>query len=327
MFSNEEIAGSRLILGFDGTTLNNDLKFIIGKLKVCGIILFTRNIKNPAQIKKLCLDAQNYAKTCGTYPLFIAIDQEGGIVARLKKPNFAEFIGAPFLKTKKEIKKTTQFSINQLKKIGINMNMSPVLDIANKEIDSIMRDRAFSSKPKDVAKYGIEVIKTYKKNNIFSVAKHFPGIGRSTIDSHFHLPEINIEYKTLDDFELLPFKAVIKEKAPAIMLSHLLYTKLDKKYPASMSYTIAKKILREKLRYEGLIITDDLDMKAIKFDIKIIIEQILKSDIDIALICHKTKKRERAFLELLKHISANKLLKEKSKKTFYRIKKAKKLII
>ncbi len=298
--SNKKKAGLRFIFGFNGTSLNDDLKYIIKELQCSGIILFSRNIENPEQLRKMCFDAQNYAKKCGNYPLFIAIDQEGGIVARLKEPEFKVLKGLPFLKTTSDVKKETLICADELNKLGINFNMVPVLDI-NSGSDSIMKDRSFSSNPNKVAELGAKMIKYFTKNGIFTSAKHFPGIGRTTLDSHFHLPIVDVDIDELHKVELVPFKEAIKSDVPFIMLSHIIYNKLDK-YPASLSKKIAKKLLRENLGYNGIVITDDLDMKALdEFSMSTIIKNIIEADIDIILICHKGKRTE-AFYETLKYI-------------------------
>ncbi|MGD9359571.1 MAG: glycoside hydrolase family 3 N-terminal domain-containing protein, partial [Desulfobacterales bacterium] len=156
-FSNEQLAGQRLMVGFDGTDLNADLKFLIKRLKSGGIILFSRNIETPDQIKHLCNEVQNYAQRCGQPPLFIAIDQEGGQVARLKEP-FSQFPGNPHMANEKDAVQFAETTAAELARVGINMNMAPVLDIAPETINSIMAERAFGADPAWVTRLGIKVI-------------------------------------------------------------------------------------------------------------------------------------------------------------------------
>lgn len=145
-FSDEQLAGQRLMAGFDGTTLNADLKFLINRLKAGGIILFSRNLDAPDQIKQLCDEIQNYARRCGQPPLFIAVDQEGGQVARLKEP-FTQFPGNPYMKSEEDAIHFAQVTATELTRVGINMNMAPVMDVASGEINSIMAQRAFGGDP------------------------------------------------------------------------------------------------------------------------------------------------------------------------------------
>jgi beta-N-acetylhexosaminidase len=303
-FSPAQIAGQRLMTGFKGTLLDDDLRFIIEKIKAGGVILFKRNISSFEQIRDLCFSIQEYAKSCGQPPLFIAIDQEGGKVARLGHP-WTIFKGNPAMKNKDDAAYFAETTANELASIGINMNFAPVMDIATKDGNSIMKDRAFGHDPSWVSELGTTVIDHLQLNNIMAVAKHFPGIGRTLLDSHIDRPIFNADLNDLMSFDLIPFKAAISHDVAGIMLSHILYAKLDPKWPASLSYEIAKKILREMMAFDGLVITDDLDMGAIKKhdNIETAILQILLSGIDIALICHQSPDIENAFNILLDNIN------------------------
>lgn len=179
-----ETAGQRLMLGFDGIDLNDDLRHLIKDFGAGGLILFKRNIETPDQVKALCDSCRAYAKACGLPPLFIAVDQEGGTVARLREP-FTLFKGNPYIETLEDARHFAAVTARELKSIGVNMNFAPVLDVAGDHEDSIMRGRAFKGSPERVAVLGTEVIRTFQKNGILAVAKHFPGIGRTIKDSHF----------------------------------------------------------------------------------------------------------------------------------------------
>ena len=294
-FTNEFIAGQRLMVGFDGTGFNDDLKFLIGTLQVGGLILFSRNLGSPEQIRQLCRDCQACARSLGLPPLFIAIDQEGGQVARLKPP-FTQFAGNPTMKHADDAVHFARATAMELKHLGVNMNMAPVLDVAPEGVDSIMAGRAFGSDPAWVSSMGTTVIDHLQQLGIMAVAKHFPGIGRTVLDSHLALPDLEIDIKTLTDFDLIPFQSAIQGKVAGIMLSHIRYTGIDPVWPASLSPAITADLLRGKMAYDGVVMTDDLDMGAIKpnHDIATAVGQILMADVDIALICHKGPDIERA---------------------------------
>jgi beta-N-acetylhexosaminidase len=281
----EQMAGQRLMLGFDGTSLNPELKFLIQELKAGGIILFKPNIASPDQLAQLCLDAQACAADAGLPPLFIAVDQEGGVVARLKHP-FTEFAGNPHIQTRAEAEHFAAVTARELSSAGINMNMAPVMDVAPSGVDSIMRERVFKGDADSVSKMGTCVIKTLQDNKIMAVAKHFPGIGRTIKDSHFFLPRLEIDLDTLRATDMKPFEAARDTDVSGIMLSHIFYPQLDDAWQASLSPYIAGKLLRDQLGYEGLVLTDDLDMKAIEHDMKTCIRQVMAARIDLALICH-----------------------------------------
>ncbi len=316
------------MVGFEGTALNQDLKFLINTLKVGGIILFAGNLSTPDQIKDLCISVQQYARSCGQPKLFIAIDQEGGQVARLKEP-FTQFPGNPKIKDPQDAESFARTTASELMQIGINMNLAPVLDVALKDKNGVMAGRVFGHDPIRVSELGITVIDHFQRNGIMSVAKHFPGIGRTTIDSHLEMPSLDIDVTTLAASDLLPFVAAIKHNVAGIMLSHILYKKIDPKWPASLSTSIADNLLRRRMGFDGIVMTDDLDMGAIKkhYDIKTVIRQILLADIDIALICHKGPNIENAFEEITQALERSLRLKVKATEAVKRIMKMKKKYI
>ncbi len=326
--THEQLAGQRLMVGFEGTTLNPELMFLINTLKVGGIILFTGNLSTPDQIKNLCISVQEYARSCGQPKLFIAIDQEGGQVARLKAP-FTQFPGNPNIKDPQDAENFARTTASELTEIGINMNLAPVLDVALKDKKGVMASRAFGHDPIRVSDLGVTVIDHLQRNGIMSVAKHFPGIGRTTLDSHLEMPALDIDVATLETTDLLPFDAAIKHNVTGMMLSHILYNKIDPKWPASLSTSIAGDLLRRRMGFDGIVMTDDLDMGAIKkhYDIKTVIRQILLADIDIALICHKGPDIESAFGEIINALDRSRRLKIKGRESVKRIMKMKRKYI
>jgi beta-N-acetylhexosaminidase len=321
-FSDEHIAGQRLMLGFDGAELNSGLKYLIREMKIGGIILFSRNIpgspQNPEQLKQLCQSAQEYAASCGQPPLFISIDQEGGRVARLKSP-FTQFSGNPVMKSEDDAEIVAKTMASELNSVGINMNLAPVMDIADDK--SLMADRVFGNDPQWVSRMGVKMIETLQANSIMAVAKHFPGIGRTSLDSHLDLPISDAAKSEMDNFELLPFNAAVQHKTAGIMLSHVLYKQLDPDFPASLSVPIARDLLRREMGFDGLVMTDDLDMGAIAkhYDLSTCIRQILLAEIDIVLISAKSPNVETAFEEILKNFMASQDIKAKGLSSFNRI--------
>lgn len=318
--SDDQLAGQRLMVGFDGTSLNSEIKFYIDKLKVGGLILFSRNIISPDQLRELCNSVQNYALSCGQPPLFISIDQEGGVVARLKEP-FTLFPGNPMMRKIGDAVQFAQITATELSQVGINMNMAPVLDVAPEGFNSIMSNRVFGSDPRWVSIMGGVVIENLQKGKVMAVAKHFPGIGRTTLDSHLDLPTSDNTLEELLSFDIPPFRTAIEKKVSGIMLSHIRYEKIDNDLPASLSSIIARDILRTDLGFRGMVITDDLDMGAIEkhYDLEISINNIYEADIDIALICHPGPKISRAFGLFKQNLDRNKHSKRKFSDSVQRI--------
>jgi beta-N-acetylhexosaminidase len=316
--------GQRLMVGFTGTELNDELRHDIDTLNVGGIILFSCNLESPDQIRKLCADAQTYAARCGLPPLFIAIDQEGGVVARLKPP-FTQFPGNPAMQSEADALHFARVTAEELGRIGVNMDMAPVLDVPPTEGPSVMLERAFGRDARWVARMGCTVIEELQNNGIMAVGKHFPGIGRTVLDSHEDLPDLDIDLETLSTDDLPPFEAAVATDVSGIMLSHIRYTGLDPRWPASISVPVVGDLLRGRIGYNGLVMTDDLDMGAIAkhYQLADIVRQCLDATVDILLICHSGPKIEAAFEEIQRAVQAREDLAEKNSASLERILSAK----
>lgn len=304
VLSPQQQAGQRLMIGFDGLELSDPLKYYIEQIQVGGLILFTRNIAAPDQVRDLCASAQAFAAGCGQPPLLIAIDQEGGAVARLKPP-FTQFAGNPAMTSLADARTFACITADELKRIGVNMNMAPVLDVADPHGTGIMRDRVFGADPGWVADMGSAVITYLQDNGILSVGKHFPGIGRTVLDSHLDLPDLRIDAETLLHSDLIPFQTAIRAQVAGIMLSHIRYLDIDPHWPASLSPTIARDMLRRQLGYDGLVVSDDIDMGALcnHYPLEVIIDQSLTSQVDLILICHAGPKIDAAFARIVDRLT------------------------
>ncbi|MCD7879906.1 MAG: beta-N-acetylhexosaminidase [Candidatus Gastranaerophilales bacterium] len=253
------------ITGFSGTEYNSN-KYFKNLLKnaLGGVIFFTQNIETKAQITELISNLKKEA----VIPMFYSIDQEGGRVERTENiyggkrylsAKYAYEKGCDFLKTQ-----TAQIA-KELKTYGFNMNFAPVLDVNTNVKNPIIGERAFSSDTQDVISASKIVISEYINNGIIPVGKHFPGHGAAESDSHKTLPVIDIPYDEIYKFHITPFIAAIKNKIPAIMAAHVLYPALEKEnIPASVSESIIQKLLIEKLKFNGIVITDDMEMNGIK---------------------------------------------------------------
>ncbi len=302
--STRQLAGQRLMVGFNGTTVNDDLLFLIQKLHVGGVILFTRNIVDPLQLQNLCADIQRCGRRSGLPPLYLAIDQEGGDVARLKEP-FTQLPGASQIVNEADAFEFVRITAAELRTAGVNMNMAPVMDIAPEGIPSIMASRSYGADPAQVSRLGCRVIEYFQQRNIMAVAKHFPGIGRTVLDSHDDMSTLDVDMDILKQSDLIPFESAIHCQVAGVMLSHISYKRIDPDWPASLSPAIAGDLLRKEMGYTGVVMTDDLDMGAIKrhYDIETVIKQILAADVDIALICHKGPDIQMAHETILKQIT------------------------
>lgn len=284
------------MIGFDGTCMNRDIEHAVLDLGVGGLILFSRNIVSPEQAGLLCAAIQELARKHGKPPLFIAVDQEGGQVARFRKP-FTEFPGNPFLQTPSDAGQFADIVSKELRSVGINMNFAPVVDCIPEGLDGIMAGRVFRGSPERVGRMGATVIDGFQQNGLMAVAKHFPGIGRTVLDSHLDLPRLDSDRAEMERTDLVPFVKAIEAGVSGIMLSHILYTAIDPLWPASLSGVITRQWLRQELGYQGLVMTDDLDMGAVArhYPFETAVLQAAEADVDLMLICHRGPKIDTAF--------------------------------
>ncbi len=297
-FSKEEIEkliGNMIILGFEGESVPKSLQKDIKKYHLGGVVLFGKNIKNPKQLKKLTFDLKKEAK----YPLLICVDEEGGSVERLKGEGFIRTPSADRVAKKGDLSyaKRVYFKLaKELKKEGFNCNFAPVLDLAlnSKNLVIVKKGRSYGSDPKEVVKYAEIFIKELKSNQILPVLKHFPGHGSSFGDTHKGFTDISSTWRKK---ELLPYKRLIDENlADAVMVAHVFNDRLDSKYPATLSYRVATKLLREGLGFEGIVISDDMQMGAISknYSLKDSVTLAINAGVDVLLFANQTKKRVKA---------------------------------
>jgi beta-N-acetylhexosaminidase len=252
--------------GMPGPELDTNTVSLIKDCYLGGIILFKRNIVNPIQLARLCRDIQRVSLLNSGIPVFLAIDQEGGRVARLEEP-FTRFPGnAAIGESPDPEARALEFAgttAREMSLVGLNMNMAPVLDVANPDIDAHLEGRSFSDEPLRVAALGRIVIDTMQQAGIMAVGKHFPGLGRSDRDPHLHLPTVGATLEEMESVHLAPFASAIEAGVSAIMSSHAVYQALDPGVPATLSRKIMRELLRDKMAFGGLVISDDLEMGAI----------------------------------------------------------------
>lgn len=254
--------GQLFFVGFKGYTLTKKIRSFFKSIQPGGVIFFEDNIKDKKQVKKLIKEINK----CIKIKPFIGVDQEGGSVERLRKicTSLPSVWGLSKL-GENELLKAQDIIVSELIELGFNTNFSPVLDINSNPSNPIISTRSISNKPKTVSIYSSKIIKLFLKRGIVPVAKHFPGHGDTSIDSHLSLPIINKSKSELNKSGLIPFKAAITNKVPIIMVGHLQLPKIEKnkKVPASLSKNIISDFLINELGFKGLIITDELNMKGV----------------------------------------------------------------
>lgn len=257
-----EQIGQLFMLGFDGTTVSPEWADLQTRYKPGGIILFARNLEHPVQIVELTNALQAHSPH---YPLLIAVDQEGGRVSRLP-PGFTIFPSCGVIgscRSEELAYAAASVTAAELRAVGINMNMAPVLDVLSNPANPVIGDRAYGSEPHLVAELGLAAIRGMQGKGVVACGKHFPGHGDTGVDSHMELPVVNASLDTLLQRELPPFHYAIANGLAALMTAHVVYPALDAQRPATLSAPILTDLLRTQWGFTGVIVTDDLEMRAI----------------------------------------------------------------
>lgn len=252
--------GQLFCVGFHGVRPPAELLAAIREERISGVILFTRNLQDRAQSVSLVAELQ--AAVPSGLPLLVAIDQEGGTVQRLRTtdwPSHEELgRGSP------ERTRATAHAIGEeIAAIGCNVNFSPVLDVLLEPRNPVMAGRCFAAEAHRVAEHGAAFIRGLRDAGMAACGKHFPGHGRTTRDSHVELPEVNVPRHELVAHDTVPFERAIAEGVDLIMTAHVRYPALDAQWPATLSRTIVTDLLRNQLRFRGVVVTDALEMKAL----------------------------------------------------------------
>ena len=319
----EEKIGQLFIVGFDGAELSDSITELIKQTKIGGVILFSRNYKDIPQLTKLINDLQVCSLEYQGLPLFISVDQEGGRVSRLGSP-FTQFPPCAELGASDNENQTKSYAATlarELKSCGINMNYAPVLDILTNKENEVIGDRAFGSNPDLVACHGNIVIKEFLDQKLIPVGKHFPGHGATYTDSHIELPEVDTDVEHLKTVETIPFQKAIKNGLEVIMTAHVKYHMMDPVFPATLSKTVLTRFLKEELGFQGLIITDDLEMKAVEryySEEEIPVVSVL-AGVDCLLVCHNNAKQQAFIKELKKGVRSGVITEKRIQESFDKI--------
>ena len=317
--SDADKVGQLLMIGIHGKTLNDDAKFMLNEYRVGGIILFDRNMESKDQVKSLITDINKTGKSAGLTPLFIGIDQEGGAVARMEdqliKVPPAEELGKESIEQAVSLAKQ---SGTELKDLGFNINFAPVADLG------LTYGRSFSTNPDDVVRYASAVGKAYDEAGLWYSYKHFPGIGKTDVDLHADTSVVPVSKETLLNEDTKVFVDLIKQSKPntyAIMVSHAMYPQIDADHPSSLSKAIITDWLRKDMGYNGVVVTDDMDMGALAkhYTFGDMAVQSILAGSDILLVCHEYEHMQEAYNGLMKAVKDGRISKERLDESVKRI--------
>ena len=317
--SDADKVGQLMMIGIHGKTLNDDAKFMLNEYRVGGIILFDRNMESKDQVKSLITDINKTGKSAGLTPLFIGIDQEGGAVARMEaqliKVPPAEELGKEPIEQAVSLAKQ---SGTELKDLGFNINFAPVADLG------LTYGRSFSTNPDDVVRYASAVGKAYDEAGLWYSYKHFPGIGKTDVDLHADTSVVPVSKETLLNEDTKVFVDLIKQSKPntyAIMVSHAMYPQIDADHPSSLSKAIITDWLRKDMGYNGVVVTDDMDMGALAkhYTFGDMAVQSILAGSDILLVCHEYEHMQEAYNGLMKAVKDGRISKERLDESVKRI--------
>ncbi len=301
--------GQLLIGSLPGTTITPELRSLAREFQLGGITLFKRNIEAPEQVAELNHDLQALASGL---PLWAAVDQEGGRVARLRAP-FTEWPPMATLGRAGDESLARRFAAAlaaELKAVGISLDFAPVLDIHTNARNPIIGDRALGEDAETVARLGAAIIRGLQENGIAACGKHFPGHGDTSVDSHLALPLVEHPPDRIRRVECVPFREAVRSGVAFIMTAHILVPSLDEEKPATLSPAVVRGMLREELDFNGVILSDDLEMKAIAdtYTVPDAAIQAIAAGCDGVLVCSGGIDAQVAALEALVHAVEDKRL-------------------
>lgn len=292
--------GQLLIVGFDGTKITPLLSSLLTRLQPAGVILFARNIKSPEQTWQLLHDCQK----CVSRPLFTCVDLEGGRVDRFRDvlgptPSAADVFAT---RDRKLFRKHGQVIGENCRALGFNVDFAPTLDLAFEASRGVMNSRVVSKNPRETVAYAREFLAGLRSAGVLGCGKHFPGLGEGTLDSHHNLPIIKKQLKKMWSEDLLPYRA-LRAQMPLVMISHAAYPLVTRdRTPASLSRLWITDILRKRIGYCNLIVSDDLEMGGVLSAAPVgkAAVEFIRAGGDLCLVCHREDYITKAYDEFVK---------------------------
>lgn len=322
----QEKIGQMVIIGMDTNYITDRIKTMITKYKIGGIILYRKNFNTYEKMLELIEQLKELNKD-NKIPLFISIDQEGGRVNRMPKEiqNLPAANAIASTGDDELVKRSAQLTGEILKKSGFNLNFAPVLDIKNFSDEHAIGDRCFGEDKETVAKYGVMTMKELQNQGIVPVIKHFPGHGSTTQDSHYFLPIIKKKFKDIENEDMYPFTQAINNGADCLLVGHLLIKHVTGFHPASLSRKFISRYIRKKYKYNGLIFTDDLKMRAIKFIYGPVpaVVKAFKAGNDVIIFRFNNNDEKNALEKVCKLVQSGKIKESRINKSVNRIIKLK----
>lgn len=317
----EEKIGQMMVVGFNSTEVDSHIKKMIETYHVGGVILYDRNMTNPEQVKSLNQNLQTLARDSSHgIPLLISVDQEGGDIVRMRDhvSNIPSQQELGKKGSEDEIYSIAKQNGEELSNMGFNVNYAPVLDLSSTD------SRSFGEDPEKAYQFGKQVITGFAESSVVGSLKHFPGHGRSDVDPHFDSSSVDAEKGEIENTDLYPFKKMIEEVDQSkyfVMVTHFIYPAYDKTLPASVSPTIIRDLLREELGFDGIVVTDDLEMGAVAklYSYEELGYKAVNAGVDLLLVCHTLESQEKVYNGILQAVQDGKLTEKQIDQSVKRI--------
>lgn len=293
-------AGQRLWIGFEGHAIDDTLREIVGLVRPSGFVLFARNVADPAQVRELARSLRDLA--AGDHDVVLSVDQEGGRVQRVRSPATVWPAPEAVARAGDLTEDVARAVGRELRAMDLDLDFAPVADLRTRPDDPVIGDRAFGRDPEAVARHVAAFTRGLQREGIAACAKHFPGHGDTTVDSHHDLPTIAVSRETLRDRELRPFAAAVEAGVASVMTAHVVFPALDVQAPATLSPAIVPRLLRRDLGFDGLVISDDLDMKAVadRWPVDDQAEGLVRASVDVLLACRDPERQVALFEALVR---------------------------
>lgn len=277
-------AGQRIVMGIGGAAITDDERRLIREVKPAGFILFARNVEEPAQVRELNRELASLLPD--SLPPLLSVDQEGGRVLRIKATRWPPMRTLGHIAHLPTTRQVALAMADELRAMGFNLDYAPVADVDSNPRNPIIGDRSFGRDPATVAQHVVAFASGLHARGIIGCVKHFPGHGDTSVDSHKALPVVDKELYDIQHVELVPFREAVEAGIGLVMTSHVMFPALDEQYPATMSTAVLRGLLREDISYDGVVISDDMEMKAVRgrWPLAEVLEQATRATVDLFCI-------------------------------------------
>ncbi len=301
-------AGQRLMIGIQGSAPSPELRAFVREATPGGFILFARNVEDPAQVLELNRELTSLLPV--THPPLLGVDQEGGRVQRIKVTSWPRARWVGNVDDPRRTRALAAAMTDELLAVGFNVNFAPDCDVDSNPKNPVIGDRAYGNTPAAVIRHAVPTLEVMQDRGLIACAKHFPGHGDTEQDSHHDLPRVEKELPDLREVELRPFRAAVQAGVGMVMSSHVVFPALDEDWPATMSPPVLRGLLREELGFGGVLVSDDMEMKAVagRYPLEQQLERATRATVDLFLFCHELDLQWQAWETLIRLMEQDRTL-------------------